>query len=254
MSINFVLDGMDLTVSAQEAATFASGSPPSLSGDANATMQMAASSFDGIFWFAGDSIDLNDTANVDLSFAAVPSAWPTIVVSGATVDQADRVQNNIGDQNIKSDYVRHMAKSIFGSNAILADVFSNELALVADIATLDTLDSDGIKAKAAVALNEANAGSGTNPKNSGDTGASNITKSLLDQILRADAGSRLTDSDLLATSNKGSGDLADYYNLKFKAGDTLKMKVTYNPQAQTPLTGAGTINARSYTVVITLTA
>ena len=93
------------------------------------------SAFNNIFWFAADSIDLNEDADVDISFAVAPAAWPTVEVSTATVDEADRVQTNIGDQNIKSDYVRHMAKKIFGDNAIVADVFSNETDLVADIAT-----------------------------------------------------------------------------------------------------------------------
>jgi hypothetical protein len=250
-NVDFVIEHLAVASSLTVDPSMATGTA-TLSADANATMTMSASDFDSIFFFAGDSIDLDNVAADDIKYAVDSSSWPSITISGASVDEADRANSDAGsDQAIKHDLVRHIAQDVFGV-ANSADFFNNEAELVSDVANRDS----GLKSSFASKLDAA--GTKAVPLDNGTNTAANVVKSLIEQMANAGVYDRMTNSDgeLLESSNLD--ETADatsglkYYNLKFKAGDTIKVKVTYSPASATPLTGAGDIGDHSYTIVITL--
>ena len=241
MSVNYVIGAFDLSDSLTVDPSLASSAVDDFEADSNAAIIMSASSFNDVFWFAADSLDIDDIDASDISYACDKTAMPSITFSDGQVAQGDSVENR-ANTDVQSDMVVHLAKEIFG-RADVVDLFRNEAALKTDIVSRD----DDLEAAIDAALDAA--GTIASPLKNNTAAPTNIVKSLLEQTIRQQPARLDNDNgDLLQTKNANG-----YYNLFFKAGDTLQMKVNYHCGGVTnPITSATDIADRSYKVTVTL--
>ena len=241
MSVNYVIRAFDLSDSLTVDPSLASSSVDDFDASSNAAITMSATSFDDVFWFAADSLDINDVDGSDISYACDKTAMPSITFSEGTVLQANSVLGT-ADTDVKSDMVVHLANQIFG-RADVVDLFRNETALKSDIISRDT------DLEAAIDTTLDAAGTIASPLKNDTTDDSNIVKSLLEQTIRQQPGRLDADGGDLLQNKNANG----YYNLFFKPGDTLQMKVNYHCGGVTnPITSAADLDDRSYKVTITL--
>lgn len=158
--------------------------------------------------------------------------------------------NSVATSNqIKHDVVRSLAFQITGGYAA-SDIFNNESALVADVASLNGTIDDAI----ADSLNSyiTSKGGATDIDASGGTEPfDKVLKNLFTVVVNnTTRGTALLD-DLSA--NSSSDNLETSAHLKFAAGDVITFRVVYHPAVTTFATNNATINPRSYRVVLPLT-
>ena len=253
--------------------------------DAIATFDLSASVFNNLFFITVDSSDIDNAEGNDVVFSIDGNAvqYPFVEASGASdVSMAfsnstvkyGAVNNQYVDQSLKKDIVRHVAKSITGGYAV-ADIFSNEAELIADVVaqdvslhdtlntTIDALKSitQGYTVDEIAATDNwsdpdqlrffqvAQSLFGINVNDSGDGGRQ--------EALFADLSNASVDS--------GSALASVTVPLKFKVGDAIALRIQYDPNSSpvggadsdgtTGLGGMGnnTIPSRSYKILIPLT-
>lgn len=211
---------------------------------------ISASALDSFIQITTDSDDLTDSD--DISFSINKLQWQSVVYESATgnipFSKALVEDSAIGVYNspmVKNDLVRAHAKDITGGYSA-ADIFSNESALVSDVESADA----SLNAYIEAGLVSGN----LNEEGNSETDLVNIAvRNLLNQIM-ADVGSGGRMEQLLqqlsTNSSDGSNQTTAY--LKFEPGEVLSFRISYIPANVTPFTGAGSIDTRSYRVLLVL--
>jgi len=196
-----------------------------------------------LFSFKTDSTDLTDISdNTDILMEVNDSQFYSAnFISDESVNLTAGTDTSAPidsiDESIAKEYVRYLAKSIFGRTAT-ADLFQNEEALVADISGSHT----GILAAIKTALKPTNytyLQSNENP-----------AWLVLSALLNVDDATRFDESGItLADDSTNTG----YKHMPLKAGDKLVFTVKYNQvNAATHGIGENDVGERTYKITITL--
>lgn len=233
--------------------------------NAIATFDMSASVFNKLFFITVDSSDIDDVSSSDIIFSIDGSSfeYPFVVndVSMAfseSVVKYGAVNNQYSDQVLKKDIVRHIAKSITGGYAV-ADIFSNETALVNDVAVQDAQ----LHGKLHSAINTLQQGGSYTSASIPDITDDDqrrffqVARSLFSININDAAGGRQADiyADLSNNSVDGNGNAlaSATASLKFKPKDAIALRIQYDPKSS-PVIGMGNneIPSRSYKILILL--
>jgi len=248
--------------------------------NAVAKFDLSASSFNNLFFITVDSSDIDDTSANDVVFSIDSSfVYPFVDSDGSgmafskSIIQHGSMNSQYADQSLKKDVVRHIAHSITGGYAV-ADIFSNEADLLADVEAQDVSLHD-ILGTAIDDLKDLG-GKTVDQINNTDIGDPNHLRFF--QVAQALFSINLNDSgtdgrqeeffaDLSDSSVDSSGDaLASSVTvpLKFRAGDAIALRIQYDPNSSpvggdtngdgVGLGGMGnnTISSRSYKILIPL--
>lgn len=220
--------------------------------DAIVDVSVAASSFDGMFQIKLDSSDILDASASDIYYGvSADFSYPDLSYSAGTVSTGNMNSTAGYNQTLEYDLVRHLAYRVTGGYAA-ADIFSNEAALRADVASrdgdfntsfqtvLDGLETAGFKTVDNI----------TNSSSSELIAAVNLLTVTLNDSTSSYARRTTLLSDISSAGASVTGEIQ--VPLKFVAGDQLVLRLNYEPNSATPI-GANTITDRSYKVVITLT-
>lgn len=197
-----------------------------------------------LFSFKTDSTDLTDISNnTDIRMEVNENQFysanfisdETVTLSAGTDTSAPIDSIN---ESIAKEYVRHLAKSIFGRTAT-ADLFQNEEALVSDI---EGSHGASVLADIKTALKPTNytyLQSNANP-----------AWLVLSALLNVDSGTRFDEAGItLADDSNNTG----YKHMPLKAGDKLVFTVKYNVVDYTTHgIGENNVPARTYKITITL--
>ena len=225
--------------------------------DAIVDINIAASSFDGMFQIKLDSSDILDASASDIYYGvSADFAYPDVSYSKGTVSTGNMNNTTGYNQTLEYDLVRHLAYSVTGGYAA-ADIFSNEVSLRNDVVSrdaefntsfqtvLDDLETAGFKTVDNI----------TNASSSELIAAVNLLTVTLNDNGQYGTGSNYARrttllEDISAAGASVTGEIQ--VPLKFVAGDQIVMRLNYQPQTETPI-GANPISDRSYKVVATLT-
>lgn len=266
MGVEFVLEYLDVSATLAESVQ-QTASSATLDGSANAQIDLAASALNSLFIFQTDASDVTEEIADDIKYAVndADSNWPSVDVlaySNAVVTSGG-VHTLVDPSNtIAFDLVRSHVKDVFGF-AGATDLISNETAMRNAVAAKNAT----IRTNIVTLLDtEASSGSASQPVTNDKSAADgNVVRALIEQLANNEAGNkRLTtggsngsgSNSMVAPDNKlgGGGAGADFFKFMFIPGDTLKIKVTYNPLSETPINQLGTVQTRSYAIVLNLTA
>ena len=220
--------------------------------DAIVDINVAASSFDGMFQIKLDSSDILDASASDILYGvSADFSYPDVSYSKGTVSTGN-MNNTAGyNQTLEYDLVRHLAYSVTGGYAA-ADIFSNEVSLRNDVVSrdaefntsfqtvLDDLETAGFKTVDNI----------TNASSPELIAAVNLLTVTLNDSTSSYARRTTILEDISAAGASVTGEIQ--VPLKFVAGDQIVMRLNYQPQSETPI-GANPITDRSYKVVATLT-
>lgn len=220
--------------------------------DAIVDINVAASSFDGMFQIKLDSSDILDASASDILYGvSADFAYPDVSYSKGTVSTGNMNDTAGYNQTLEYDLVRHLAYSVTGGYAA-ADIFSNEVSLRNDVVSrdaefnasfqtvLDDLETAGFKSVDNI----------TNASSSELIAAVNLLTVTLNDSTGSYARRTTILEDISAAGASVTGEIQ--VPLKFVAGDQIVMRLNYQPQSETPI-GANPISDRSYKVVATLT-
>ena len=245
--------------------------------DCDATLEFNASlsAFQGLFSFQTDSSDVNDVSNEDVLFRVnkpsddtfndissgtgslnVGTFFTDLSFSEATV-KSGKVNAAYPQQQVKFDFVRHLAKEITGGYSS-SDIFTNENDLVNGVVALDStlgtsLNSD-ISAQASLQNPDFLPFDGINSSSfiRAAHGLYNVNlqtsgrqAQLLTDISNASANFTTTVNGVTSTR-------ALNIPLRFSSGDRLAVRVVYKPKGQFSGNGV-TPSDRSYKVLFRLT-
>jgi hypothetical protein len=195
-----------------------------------------------LFSFKTDSTDLTDISNnTDILMEVNDSQfYSDNFISDESVSLSsgsESVTDGI-DESIAKEYVRHLAKGIFG-RAGTADLFQNEEALVSDI---EGSHGASVLADIKTALKPTNytyLQSNANP-----------AWLVLSALLNVDNGTRFDEAGITLADDSGN---TGYKHMPLKAGDKLVFTVKYNEVlATTHGIGENNVSARTYKITITL--
>lgn len=220
--------------------------------DAIVDIDVSATDFDGMFQIKLDSSDILDASASDIYYGvSADFSYPDLSYSAGTVSTGNMNSTAGYNQTLEYDLVRHLAYRVTGGYAA-ADIFSNEAALRADVASrdasfnssfqtvLDGLETAGFKTVDNI----------TNSSSSELIAAVNLLTVTLNDSTSSYARRTTLLSDISSAGASVTGEIQ--VPLKFVAGDQLVLRLNYEPNSATPI-GANTITDRSYKVVITLT-
>jgi hypothetical protein len=247
-TIDFVLTGLE-----QEAQMDLSGAigpgvaPDVLVTDALAVLTMTVAQAKATFYVHSDSEDLTDVAADDLKFYSdnAGTFWTTTNPADAILDMSAIYQAAPeGVKTVAHDFIRHLAKSLFGTH-FGVDLFTNEEALVSEVQAICN-GTDG----AWKAINDVFAGAAS-PMDYSASDSSNLCCVLYQQILNV-AKSRLSALELL----DGSTAEDNLYSLPFIENDSISFKLTLkSASGQGDIVGSATDPAdRSYRIKINIVA
>ncbi len=274
----FVFELADLDVSGQiaEDPSFAqvlaqiagSGLP-----QCDATLEYTASANDflGLFSIQVDSSDVDDLSNNDVLFrvnqaqdntyndisagtgsASVGAFFGDLSFSEAQVKSGNVNNYYTGRQQVKYDFVRHLAKQITGGYSS-SDIFTNETTLVNGVAALDASLNTALNAK----INAAAAADFTHNLSNGFTRAAHGLYHVNTQILSRQTQLLLDVSNASANFNTGTASNPSVrplnIPLRFYAGDRIAVRIAYHPIAETFSGNGVPISERSYKVLFKLT-
>jgi hypothetical protein len=197
-----------------------------------------------LFSFKTDSTDLTDISNnTDILMEVNDSQFYSAnFISSESVALSPGTDTSAPiddiDESIAKEYVRHLAKEIFGRTAT-ADLFQNEEALVSDI---EGSHGASVLADIKTALkpqNYAYLQSNANP-----------AWLVLSALLNVDSGTRFDEAGInLVDDSSNTG----YKHMPLKAGDKLVFTVKFNEvTAATHGIGENDVPARTYKITITL--
>jgi hypothetical protein len=225
--VNFTLTGLNQNFTIGVSGELAGDIPETLDVSAVAVYNVRTSDMQAVFKFQSDSFDVNDVDASDLKYYVYMNAWPADgslnpvhagMSSGYILATAGDI---VANRNlVKHDFVRYLAEKLFNTPHGV-DLFSNEDALLSDLA------SKGVIAKAAIdaslnAVSHANAtggGSAGHKYSTNDlTGPANFTRELMRQIATQEP-SRF--AGITGTTDIQSVPLAD--------NDTISFKVSISP-------------------------
>jgi hypothetical protein len=225
--VNFTLTGLNQNFTIGVSGELAGDIPETLDVSAVAVYNVRTSDMQAVFKFQSDSFDVNDVDASDLKYYVYMNAWPADgslnpvhagMSSGYILATAGDI---VANRNlVKHDFVRYLAEKLFNTPHGV-DLFSNEDALLSDLA------SKGAIAKAAIdaslnAVSHANAtgGGSAGHKYSTNalTGPANFTRELMRQIATQEPARF---AGITGTTDIQSVPLAD--------NDTISFKVSISP-------------------------
>ena len=241
--------------------------------DAIATFDLSASVFNNLFYITVDSSDINNDDNTDVIFSIDGSAvqYPFVEASGAsdvsmafsnsTVKYGAK-NNQYADQSLKKDIIRHIAHEITGGYAV-ADIFSNESELIADVESRDVSLHDTLH-NTIDALKSITQGYTANQISS-ETYISDPDQRRFFQVAQALFGISINDtggrqqtiyedlSNASVDANTGEPLASITIPLKFEVGDAVALRIQYDPNSS-PVNGMGNnpVPSRSYKILIPL--
>lgn len=244
--VNFTLVGLNSDVGLTTDPTFPIAVSRTVTGHHfELGLNMAASSFDNVFYFNTTTPELtSDVTDNDMEFYTNSANWPTIAFSDGTITD--------GSQDVSKYLVTHTTKHI--GPAFLAfeitdgynnsDIFSNEDDLKSQYVTLDTNLKTGIAAKLDLGGDTGSRKSNT----TAEANASNVSREVLLSLLNGNSTAVQRVNALLAAK----ADQADDVALTFTANDKIIFLVTYTVEGiNTP--GTNAVNDQKFKVTITLT-
>lgn len=242
----FELIGLDSTLTLDVSASYEAALVQQGLADASGLVTIAAnaSDFDDMFKITIDSSDLDDLSSNDVMYDVSDTTFPSVTFSSGIVSSGNvnTSYTGTGQQAIKYDVVRHIAKCITGGYAA-ADIFSNEDDLVTDVENHDASFSEAF-----TDILEAVDASNTILS----TDVLSTAKNLLAVTLNdATAGSTRRSDLLSAIATAGASATGSItVPLKFYAGDKIVVRIEYAPASNHP--AGGTVTNRSYKVVLDL--
>lgn len=233
--------------------------------DAVATLDMSASAFSNLFFITVDSSDIDNTPKDDIVFSIDPSfvnpfTTPTDIAFSEAVVKGGGINPNYIDQRLKKDMIRHIAFSITGGYAV-ADIFSNEDALLTDVVNRDDDIHEDISAAINTLLTDATSAGGgrTTDQFANNTTAAverfyRVAQSLW--ALSSNDGNRIGGIHALLAANSDENSLTTTIPLQFAPGDAIAIRVNYIPATVDPNAvpgmGTNTIKERSYKIIVVL--
>jgi hypothetical protein len=252
--IDFVLSGLDTTVTMDLCGTLLAEDISVPSAEAVAVFDMCLNVMRDIFKFQTDASDINpDSAGDDIQYSIDWQSWPNTNIAHASMFASDLVDIPAATESVtgatygsgyartrslvKHDFIRHLAQSLFNTY-LGVDLFNNEQEL-----------KDSLVRAGGVVLNDVVTDlSGAHLLTNSNTTSANIGRSLLSQIGHADPA-RLTTSvpyGIQATT--------DFQSIPFVSGDTIIFNVTINPATnQHLLTSVPEIAGRVYRIILNIT-
>lgn len=226
--VNFTLTGLNQEFTLGVSGELAAEAPVTLDVSAVAVYNVRTSDMQAVFKFQSDSMDVNDLDASDIKYYVYMNNWPAdgslnpvhagMLTNPILATAGDIVANR---NLVKHDFVRYLADKLFNTPHGV-DLFSNEDALLSDLAT------KGAAAKAAIdaslnAVNQAYAAYGDSPNKYSTnalTGAANFSRELMRQVA-SQAPQRF--ASITGSTAIQSVPLAD--------GDTINFKVSISPAA-----------------------
>jgi hypothetical protein len=206
------------------------------------------STLNNVFKYESDSFDVNDLSASDVKYYVYMNEWPvdaslnpahayTKALGGKLLEDSADISNN--KNLVKHDFVRYLAKHLFNT-PYGVDLFSNEEALLLDIATKGRAAKNSIMG-ALNTVNQANASAGTAPNkySTNDlSNNSNICRELMRQIASV-APSRFF----------GTAGASGIKSVPLEIGDTINFKLSISAAPnQQGLTGQGAFDVRVYKI------
>jgi hypothetical protein len=259
MAINFTLSGLNATMTMDVSGTLAGEAPAVLDVSAVAVYYVKTADMVNVFRFQTDSFDVSDLSASDIKYYVFRDSgnWPEALKlnpAHSAMDASFMLLTDVpANKNlVKHDFVRYLASKLFNT-VHGVDLFSNETALLEDIATKGAtaraaielaLDNVNTTKTADGALTSAADASGNRYTTNALTGPTNICRELMRQIANG-APSRF------------NATVASPYNqsVPLITGDTINFKVTIAPASlQHDLTGVAEIPSRSYRIKLILSA
>ena len=241
------LDEVDVSLNIDPSYAEALATLGGLSADATATVDWTPTN-SKLFQYQFDSDDLVDASDTDIKFKLGQTAFTGLTVSSAKVVSGN-INSGGGAQTLDHDLVRHLALKVTGGYAS-ADIFSNEAALVSDVASQDSDVVTAIHTETA---------SHNNFAMLDDTSTDRVTR-VATNYLRAILNNPTNDSaplnysykkryDDLISDLSGNSGASNTAELELQSGDAVVVKVNFGPKSPDPL-NAGVITNRSYKVML----
>lgn len=214
---------------------------------------IAPTSLNGFITLNVDSVTPSEdepktfTLNASVLYNALNSGTdaPNLVFSDIDVS-INMINAGASANTIKDDVVRNMAFQITGGYGA-SDIFNNEAALISDVESKNTDLNNAIKTD----LESYIGGATGDVDPSGNLNMFDRALNNLFAVVIRDSDRRLDLFNELHDAS-GNGTTTNSVSLKFASTDVLTFKVSYKPNLTTP-TGAGSIDTRSYRVVLPLT-
>jgi hypothetical protein len=227
--------------------------------DAVAEMIATASSFDDLIQITVDSSDIDDVLGTDIEYSITGNNPFSSLAYSEAIVMAGEVNSTYNNQDLKKDLVRHVAKSITGGYAV-ADIFTNEAELLDDVVLRDPDIATDIGNVISDIQSVGNKTSDTfNTLEAPAKRFYEVAQSLFQIIINDESGRQ---PQLFEDLSNNSVDVNGYPNsdgmttvpLRFKAGDAIALRVSYDPNSS-PVDGLGgnSIPNRSYKILIRLT-
>jgi len=214
--VNLVLNGLATEIQMSTLGAFAGTAPPSLTADSYATVSVTLDNMKSTFTFHSDSTDFTDVDAEDVIYYC---DWQgaDINVSNSAVDATFRIDENAVSNDIKHDFIRHIANYLFNTHRGV-DLFDNEADMLLNLeekgeAAWSNNQDTGIKNKINAANNKTN----------GDTSDDNYCRVLFRQLVNLQPN-RFQTLDAVSEENGN-------YKLPFVSGDSISFKVTYKAHA-----------------------
>jgi hypothetical protein len=244
LSVSSTLTALSPTLEAGSAVTALSGHNAVIELDVTEAAARAA------FLFKSDSSDLAGADNERLTATTTTTAAglpvPTLstdeVENSAHADAATGTDSNQMDvsaavQTVAADYVRYFSKQILGQNG-LADVFSNEAALVTSV--------------------EGNAFTGIGVADiRGLAATQGVMDKLFDNLFQSDgneAHDRLSDTEITEVASGPDSSGITTFKFPFKNGDTIRYHVTLQHADVTFGNETKPVSDRKYLVIVNVGA
>lgn len=216
---------------------------------ATAIYNIKLATLNNIFKYESDSFDVDDISNSDVKYYVYMNHWPndaslnpahayTKPSGGKLLEDSADIPSN--KNLVKHDFVRYLAKHLFNT-PYGVDLFSNEEALLTDIATKGRAAKVNImKALTDVDNTRAAGGSSPNKYSTNDlSNNTNICRELMRQIAHY-APSRFYEA---------TQDISGIKIVPFALGDTINFKLSISAATnQQTLTSRGAFDVRVYKI------
>jgi hypothetical protein len=263
MSVHFVLNELESSVTMGVSGSVQTSVIPSLDVSAVAVFQVSVDDMKDIFKYQTDSNDLTNLAETDIKYYVDPESWPDLNPANAMmITEGDKspiaTANSAGPLEankmlVAHDFVRYLALKLFNTHYGV-DLFNNEIELLQNLRLIcgdaeagqtwkdirSKLELVGISGTHA---DIQGADSGKYMDNSNDTGA-NLCRTLFEQMTHS-ALSRF--SEISASDSPQS--------LPFAVDDSISFKLVIAPaEGQEELTNVSAFAPRSYEIRLNMVA
>ena len=256
-TIDFVLEGLESTLSMAVSGQLADETIPGITSDAVAEITVSAATMKTVFQFQTDSLDVDNVDSTDILYYVNKANWPTTLNPADATVVTTPILAGASNNAVKHDFVRHLAVKLFNTHHGV-DLFSNEAALVSDLTTkgadVNTNIIDVVLNE--VDINNSATGNGTagdyhlTNKTAEDLNK-NFSRRLLQQLAKSEAGR----ARLNTSATGGIAGQSTKQGIPFVAGDSISFKLTIQPAAnQGALTGVADPTNRVYQIKLLMGA